>query len=411
VREFRALFSTLVLSSVGDELARVALTVLVYQRTSSPLLSALTFGIGYLPWLLGGPVLSALADRLPRHRVLIASDVLRALLVAAMAIPGMPLPALLALLLVVSLAAPPFDSARSALQADILDDDRYAIASSVTNVCVQLTQVVGFLLAGGLVAASSPNAALLFDAATFLISALFLRLGLRRRPAPAGGEATARVSLWQDALDGLRFIGRTPRLRSIIAVLWVATLFALAPEGLAVPFAKQLGQGSTGVGILLAAVPAGVIVGALVVGRWVPPGRRDGLVTPLVLLSLVPLVAAGLIATTAGPGPVAFGLVVALMFVGGLGSAWTIPLNVSFVQAVPASYRGRAFGVAVTGLAGVQGIGVLAAGALAEALSAGGVVAVAGGVGLIAVVVPLVAYDRTRASVAARQPVAGRSRA
>jgi len=407
VREFRALFSTLVLSSVGDELARVALTVLVYQRTSSPLLSALTFGIGYLPWLLGGPVLSAIADRLPRHRVMIASDVLRALLVAAMAIPGMPLAALLGLLLLVSLAAPPFDSARSALQADILDDDRYAVASSVTNVCVQLTQVVGFLLAGALVAAFSPAAALLFDAVTFLVSAIWLRVGLQRRAAP--GATGARTSIWQDTVEGLRFIARTPRLRSIIAVLWVATLFALAPEGLAVPFAAELGQGSTGVGILLAAAPLGITVGALVVGRWVAPARRDRLVVPLVLLSLVPLVAAGLIATTADPGPVAFGLVVALMFIGGLGSAWTIPLNVSFVQAVPAAYRGRAFGVAVTGLAGVQGIGVMAAGALAETLSAGGVVAVAGGLGVLAVVVPLLGYERTRTSVAAARSPAGPS--
>jgi len=408
VREFRALFSTLVLSSVGDELARVALTVLVYQRTNSPLLSALTFGIGYLPWLLGGPVLSAIADRLPRHRVMIASDVLRALLVAAMAIPGMPLAALLALLLLVSLAAPPFDSARSALQADILDDDRYAVASSVTNVCVQLTQVVGFLLAGALVAAFSPAAALLFDAVTFLVSAIWLQVGLQRRPAPADTTG-GRMSIWQDTVEGLRFIARTPRLRSIIAVLWVATLFALAPEGLAVPFATELGQGSTGVGILLAAAPLGITVGALVVGRWVAPARRDRLVVPLVLLSLVPLVAAGLIATTAEPGPVAFGLVVALMFIGGLGSAWTIPLNVSFVQAVPVAYRGRAFGVAVTGLAGVQGIGVMAAGALAEVLSPGGVVAVAGGIGVLAVVVPLLGYERTRTSVAARPQAAGPS--
>jgi len=352
-------------------------------------------------------VLSAIADRLPRHRVLIASDVLRALLVAAMAIPGTPLLALLALLLLVSLAAPPFDSARSALQADILDDDRYAVASSVTNVCVQLTQVVGFLLAGALVAAFNPAAALLFDAVTFLVSAIWLRVGLQRRAAP--GATGGRTSIWQDTVEGLRFIARTPRLRSIIGVLWVATLFALAPEGLAVPFAAELGQGSTGVGILLAAAPLGITVGALVVGRWVAPARRDRLVVPLVLLSLVPLVAAGLIAMTATPGPVAFGLVVALMFIGGLGSAWTIPLNVSFVQAVPAAYRGRAFGVAVTGLAGVQGIGVMAAGALAETLSAGGVVAVAGGLGVLAVVVPLLGYERTRTSVATARPAAGPS--
>jgi len=48
--------------------------VLVYQRTDSPLLSAITFAISYLPWLLGGPLLSTLADRFPRHRVLIATD-------------------------------------------------------------------------------------------------------------------------------------------------------------------------------------------------------------------------------------------------------------------------------------------------------------------------------------------------
>src|ERR1700712_990179 len=98
VKEFRPLFGTFLLSTAGDELARVALTVLVYQRTSSPLLSALTFAIGYLPWLLGGPVLSALADRLPRARVMITADVARAGLLAVMPIPGTPLPILLALM-------------------------------------------------------------------------------------------------------------------------------------------------------------------------------------------------------------------------------------------------------------------------------------------------------------------------
>ena len=112
ITEWRALFATFLLSTVGDELARVALTVLVYARTGSPLLSALTFAISYVPWVLGGPVLSALADRLPRHRVLIGTDVARAVVVAVMAIPGLPLPVLLVLLFLVSLGAPPFESAR-----------------------------------------------------------------------------------------------------------------------------------------------------------------------------------------------------------------------------------------------------------------------------------------------------------
>ena len=90
VREFRPLFGSFLLSTIGDELARVALTVLVYQRTESPLLAAITFAIGHLPWLLGGPLLSTLADRLPRHRVLIATDAARAVLRRAAGDPRHP---------------------------------------------------------------------------------------------------------------------------------------------------------------------------------------------------------------------------------------------------------------------------------------------------------------------------------
>ena len=173
VPEFRPLFGTFLLSTAGDELARVALTVLVYERTSSPLLSALTFAISHFPWLIGGPFLSTLADRLPRHRVLIATDVVRALVLGLMAIPGMPLLLLLVLLLFVSLCAPPFESARSALMADVLDGDRYAVATSLTTVTLQVAQVAGFL-AGGALVALHPSLALGIDAATFAISALWL---------------------------------------------------------------------------------------------------------------------------------------------------------------------------------------------------------------------------------------------
>ncbi len=124
VPEFRPLFGSYALSTIGDELARVALTVLVYQRTDSPLLAAFTFALSFLPWAVGGPVLATLADRFPRHRVLIASDVVRAVLVGLMAIPGTPLPVLLALLFAVSLCAPPFESARSALMADVVEGER-----------------------------------------------------------------------------------------------------------------------------------------------------------------------------------------------------------------------------------------------------------------------------------------------
>jgi MFS family permease len=403
------LFGTFLLSTAGDELARVALTVLVYQRTSSPLLSALTFAIGHLPWLLGGPVLSALADRLPRHRVLIATDAARAALLVVMAIPGMPLPVLLGLLFLVALCAPPFESARSALMADVLDGDRYAVATSLTNITVQAAQVVGFVLAGALVAALDPSAALLIDAATFAVSALWLGQGLTRRPAPLAESGEEQRSLLQDTADGLRLIGRTPRLLAIVSLLWVGTLFAYAWEGVATPLTDELGKGATGLGILLAANPLGVALGGLVIARLVPPTRREGLVAPLVVLSLAPILAGGLVAFLAGPGTLPFAVLVAMLFVSGLGASWLIPLNVSFVQAVPSAFRGRAFGVAVSGLYGVQGIGALGAGLLAEGIRPSAVVALCGGVGLLAVVLPLIGLRRTQGHMAATDPAAGPS--
>ncbi|HEY0403141.1 MAG TPA: MFS transporter [Blastococcus sp.] len=409
VREFRPLFGTFLLSTAGDELARVALTVLVYQRTSSSLLSAMTFAIGHLPWLLGGPLLSALADRLPRHRVLIAADVTRAALLGLMAIPGTPLPILLALLFLVSLCAPPFESARSALMADVLDGDRYAVATSLTNITLQLAQVVGFLSAGALVVALGPSAALLIDGATFAVSALWLAGGLQPRPAPASEAAEGRRSLWQDTGDGLRLIGRSPRLLAIMGVLWVATLFAYASEGVAAPLVEELGHGTTAIGVLLAANPLGVTIGGLVIARLVAPDRRERLVVPLVVLSLAPILVAGLVAVLAEPGALAFWLVIGLLFVSGLGASWLIPLNVSFVQAVPNAYRGRAFGVAVSGLYGVQAIGALLAGLGAEGVSASGVLGLSGGLGLIAVAPALIAYRRTRGHVAADAATEGPS--
>jgi MFS family permease len=356
-------------------------------------------------------LLSAFADRLPRHRVLIATDAMRAVLLVVMAIPGMPLPVLLGLLFLVALCAPPFESARSALMADVLEGDRYAVATSLTNISLQLAQVVGFVLAGALVAALAPSAALLLDAATFAVSALWLWRGLKRRPAPLTEAGAERRSLWHDTGEGLRLIGRSPRLLSIVSLLWIGTLFAYAWEGVATPLTDELGKGATALGILLAANPLGVTVGGLVIARLVPPARREGLVAPLVVLSLAPVLIGGLVAFLAGPGTLPFAVLVGMLFVSGLGASWLIPLNVSFVQAVPSAFRGRAFGVAVSGLYGVQGIGAVGAGLLAEGIAPSAVVAVCGGAGLLAVVVPVIALRRTQGHMAATVPAAGPSTA
>jgi MFS family permease len=408
VREFRPLYGSYLLSTVGDELARVALTVLVFQRTDSALLSAVTFAISYLPWLLGGPLLASLADRFPRHRVLISSDVSRALLVALMAVPGMPLPVLLVLLLVVSLCSPPFEAARSALVADVLPDDRYAVATALTGVTSQVAQLLGYLVGGALLVRFSPSIALLVDAATFAVSAVWLSLGLQRRPAPAPeDDEDAGGSLWAATASGVRLIASAPRLRALVSVLWVAALFANAPEGVATPFGLQVEGSTAATGLLLAASSAGIAVGSLVVGRFCGPRLRNRLMVPLLLLSLGGVLLAGLVPLVLDRGATAFTAVVVLLFLAGVGGACNVPINVAFVQAVPSAYRGRAFGVAVAGLSGVQGLGVVLAGLGAETLQPSTVVALSGGVGLLAVLGPLVALRRSPVPAAVPEVAVG----
>ncbi|HEX4431920.1 MAG TPA: hypothetical protein VHZ96_21810, partial [Frankiaceae bacterium] len=85
--EFRTLLITQFFSLAGDQLARVALSVLVFNRTNSALQAAIAYALTFVPAAIGGPLLAGLADRRPRRSVMIASDLLRAPLIGLIAIP------------------------------------------------------------------------------------------------------------------------------------------------------------------------------------------------------------------------------------------------------------------------------------------------------------------------------------
>ena len=78
-------------SCVGDQVAAVAVAVLLYQRSGSAFIAALGYASAFLPWAVGGPLLAVYADRLPARQVVVGGDLLRAVLIGTAAIPGMPL--------------------------------------------------------------------------------------------------------------------------------------------------------------------------------------------------------------------------------------------------------------------------------------------------------------------------------
>src|SRR5919112_1131859 len=184
--EYRGVYLALLASWVGDYLARAAVAVLVYQQSESVLLSAAAFAVSYLPWLLGGPPLTALAERYPYRRVMVICDLLRAGLILILVVPGLPIPAMLLVVFLVMLANPPAQAARSALQPLVLTREQLPTAMAASATTVQAAQVVGYLAGATLAAAVHPRLAIVIDAVMFLLSALLILTGVRRRPAALG---------------------------------------------------------------------------------------------------------------------------------------------------------------------------------------------------------------------------------
>src|SRR5919107_3379823 len=175
--------AALIASWVGDYLARAAITVLVYQQSKSVLLSAAAFAVSYLPWLLGGPVLTALSERYPYRRVMVVCDLLRAGLILVLVVPGLPIPAMLLVVFLVMLGNPPAQAARSALQPLVLTREQLPTAMAASATTTQAAQVVGYLTGATLAAAVHPRLAIGINALAFGVGAVVLLLGVRHRPA------------------------------------------------------------------------------------------------------------------------------------------------------------------------------------------------------------------------------------
>jgi MFS family permease len=394
IGEFRSLWLAQAASVCGDQLARVALMLMVFARTASAGLAALTYALTLLPDLLGGPLLSWLADRYPRRGLMVLCDVLRAGLVTAMVIPGSPLWLLCGLLVVVQLLQSPYLAARSALLATMVRDERYLAAVAVVNVTAQLAQLAGFAVGGVVVAALGESRALLIDAGTFVVSALLVRYGIARRPRPAGAVRGGR---WSAITGGAGLVRADRRLRLLVAFGCLSG-FYVCKDGLATPYAHGLGQGPAGLGFLLAAGPAGAVVGMYALTRWVSPERGLRLLGPLAIASC-----AVLVFTPLSPG---IAVTCALWAASGLFSAFQVPANAAYTRSVPDAMRGQAFGLASTAVRVAQGVGVSAAGFAADVVPAPIVIAVAGVLGAAASGAVAIGWSRLprRAAAAPREP-------
>ncbi|WP_232828279.1 MFS transporter [Kribbella monticola] len=332
-------------SMAGSVAAEVALAIMIFERTRSPLLSALVLVCSFLPYALGGAVLSSIADRFPARPVLVCCDLICAAAIAAMLIPGMPVAGLLALLLVTGVVAPIFAGARAASLAHLLDAELFPVGRSLLRAIGQLTILTGLAIGSVAVAAVGPSWLLTLDAASFAASAVLIGVGTPSTPR----SGTATRSTVRESLAGLGYVFGNPRLRRLVVLSWVVPAFSSMPDGLAVAYTGQLGVAASLAGALLTGYAVGSIVGELVASRLSPRVRRR-LVVPLILLTQVPA-----IAFVAEP-PVAVAAV--LLAISGSGYAFNQGIDPLVLAAVEPAYRGRLFTVQTSGLMAIQGVGI-----------------------------------------------------
>lgn len=387
-REFRALFASRALSTIGDYIARAALVIAVFHETRSTALMGITFALTTLPDLIGGPVLAGLADRYPRRAVMVVTDLGRALLLLVMAIPGMPLEALWALLFVVRLVDAPFNSAYIATMSVVLPGKRLVKGTAVTQLVNHVAYTVGYAGGGVIVGLTGLSVVLVFNAATFALSSVAILVGVLARPATA--HADSATSWLGSTRAAFRYIAAHPRL-------WLTMLFTLpiaaklVTETLAAPYAAQLDHGSTVAGLLMGSGPAGIVIGLWLLPMVIPDQRARH----VVLLSVISCVPLALF--VAVPGVVVASL---LIMTSGIALYFWIPLAAEFTQAVPDNMRGQAVGLLTTTMRVTQGIAILVFGLVAQNTLSSTVIASSGAIGTVMVVVLSIAWVRTNKSSA-----------
>jgi len=390
VREFRVLFAGMLMYVLGFEFEILGLSVLVFAQSRSAFLTALAFSMGFAPQAIGGALFTALADRLPPRLVIGAGLLARAVPGLVIGLwPGLPVPAMLALVAVAATQAPVFTAAISGLLPDVLDGDRYVLGRSVFNLTGAGTQILGLGIGGAVLAAVPVRWLLLAAGGALVIAAGVTRLGLRPRSARAPrGQASGRVrGIVRATMAGNAELLRDRTVRGLLLAQWLPGWFVTGAESLIVPYTGSLGRPASAAGPLLAAMPAGMLIGDLLVGRFCAPATRARLAFPLAAVMGVPLLAL----VFRPPLPLACLALLAC----GAGFAYQLGIQQAFLDSLPERRRGQGFGLNTTGTMGGQGLTPAVAGALAGSVGTAAAMAVAGAATVLA-------------ALALRGPLAGR---
>lgn len=339
-------------STLGDQFARVALALLVFDRTGSAWWTASIYAATFLPDLIGSFALSWVADYYPRRPVIVIGSLVQAFAFALMAIPGIALWIVGVLVAVSATALAPARAAQSALVADVLPNQLLTPGQGLLDQSRTIGQVVGLASGGALVAGLGSTLVLVLNAATFVVSAVVVRIAVPAFPAPGGSRRP--VTQWRDTLSVLR---ADRELLALIVLVWMAAI-VVVPDGVVVPLAAELGDGRATVGLLLAVHPLVLAVTLPLVTGHVARRRPAHVVWVLAVFAVLPLAGFVFMPNLAGA--------LVLLALSGAGTAYMTLVKADVMVRLPTRVRGTANGLIRTGLRVGQGLGVAAGGAAAQ---------------------------------------------
>ena len=267
-RNYRYAWSGQVVSEIGDHFNNVAVFSLALANTRSGLVVTGIMLSRAIPAVMAGPVAGVILDRLDRKRIMIASDLIRAVVAFGfiLAIPRSDTWLLYLLSALLMFASPFFTSGRSAILPTIANKKELHTANSLTQTTQWMTLTIGAFLGGTSIVQFGYKWAFTFNALSFLFSAacvsrLRVERGNFRAERTALGEDKV-VRPWHEYTEGLRYMKASPLILGIalLGIGWASgggaaqILFSLFGE-------LVFNRGPAGIGYLWAAAGIGLLVG------------------------------------------------------------------------------------------------------------------------------------------------------
>ncbi len=388
--EYRRFFTAQFLAQVGSWMQTVAQSWLVLQLTNSAFLLGLMGTLQFGPVLLFSLVSGAVADRLPKRRILIGTQVTlgcQALLLAALAGTGVAQYWHIGVLAFTAGLANTIDMpARQSLVADMVEREDLVNAVALNSASFNAARIVGPAIAGVLIGKWGVVPAFIVNGIGFVVTIVTL-LSLTTEGKPLSRHA----SVLEEVGEGLRYAMDTPRLRLIMGLLFSVS-FTVFNFTVYVPlFAKNvLGLGAEGFGFLMAALGVGAVSGALAVGSL-----RHGQQPLGMMFGAATIACTGLATFTVIRS---FSVAVVDLFViGFFGLILVASCNTAMQLTAPDALRGRVMSLYALIWGGVFPIGSFLVGSISQAWGVPRAFLTMGSVGL-ASLVSLAVWWRVRAA-------------